>query len=569
MKSDWVKLKHSQVSDILEECQKTRDLVIVCRDGQLTCNAFIFSAVFRGFHRILESSGEDSTALVIPELCIQWLHEFLEAIYNQRSKISYNPAIKFLLNWTETDAIETETIKFDIHETNLVKQETSDYDGDIADDWIEDDLEEWQDPVRISVKGKVEDPDFEVNSDPDIELEDINLAERKKSNKTKNKAAFEHSGKGRKRKYERKIDRSFTLAVPTFPYLDLTCRVCDKTLISERSLYVHVHNYHGPHPERQCKHCDQVFCTPLSLDLHFKKVHAEKLPCVECGKLVLKGQMFTHMRTHEEVGHLNCDQCSKTFKYKKSLERHVLKEHDESFEAEGLKHSNPNREMERKCDEECKCGLQFSSLRAKLDHYRLVHLGYERCGKCNRITKEGLRHTCDPNYKQKIRRPTCKDCGQTFSSSGMLHNHRYTVHEVQSASCEFCGKVFRDQVKLKAHLRKVNHTGKTPCEICGVSVLNMDSHIKTAHVDDSLKKYQCTICGKGFVKKRKFDTHMNAVHYKIKPYKCRYGCDIAYGELGNRNSHEKKKHGALFEILRKDALGQTIPKKYNDDKYNR
>ena len=569
MKSDWVKLKHSQVSDILEECQKTRDLVIVCRDGQLTCNAFIFSAVFRGFNRILESSGEDSTALVIPELCIQWLHEFLEAIYNQRSKISYNPAIKFLLNWTETDAIETETIKFDIHETNLVKQETSDYDGDIADDWIEDDLEEWQDPVRISVKGKVEDPDFEVNSDPDIELEDINLAERKKSNKTNNKAAFEHSGKGRKRKYERKIDRSFTLAVPTFPYLDLTCRVCDKTLISERSLYVHVHNYHGPHPERQCKHCDQVFCTPLSLDLHFKKVHAEKLPCVECGKLVLKGQMFTHMRTHEEVGHLNCDQCSKTFKYKKSLERHVLKEHDESFEAEGLKHSNPNREMERKCDEECKCGLQFSSLRAKLDHYRLVHLGYERCGKCNRITKEGLRHTCDPNYKQKIRRPTCKDCGQTFSSSGMLHNHRYTVHEVQSASCEFCGKVFRDQVKLKAHLRKVNHTGKTPCEICGVSVLNMDSHIKTAHVDDSLKKYQCTICGKGFVKKRKFDTHMNAVHYKIKPYKCRYGCDIAYGELGNRNSHEKKKHGALFEILRKDALGQTIPKKYNDDKYNR
>ena len=47
------------------------------------------------------------------------------------------------------------------------------------------------------------------------------------------------------------------------------------------------------------------------------------------------------------------------------------------------------------------------------------------------------------------------------------------------------------------------------------------------------------------IKKRKFDTHMNAVHYKIKPYKCRYGCSIAYGELGNRNSHEKKKHGGL------------------------
>ena len=127
MKSGHVNLKHSQVSDILEECQKTRDLVIVCRDGQLTCNAFIFSAVFRGFNRLLESSGDDSTAIVIPELCIQWLHEFLEGVYNQRSKISYNPAIKFLLNWTETDA--KETLKSDILETNLVKQETSDYEA--------------------------------------------------------------------------------------------------------------------------------------------------------------------------------------------------------------------------------------------------------------------------------------------------------------------------------------------------------------------------------------------------------------------------------------------------------
>ena len=570
MWDNTITLRHNLLSDMLEACQVTRDLVIICRDGQLTCNSFIFSAVFRGFSRILESSGEDTTALVIPGLSTQWLNEFLEAVYKQRSEISYNPAIKFLLNWTCSDA--TENLKFDILETNLVKQETLDYDfeADIADDcdWTRDDeLEKKQESVKISFLNKVENPDVGVDSESG--LEDVTLAERKKkTKKTKSNGATENSKKGTKRKYERKVDRSFTLAVPTFQYSDLTCQVCDKTLISERMLYVHVHNHHGPHPERKCKQCDQMFYSPLSLDLHFKKVHAEKLPCVECGKLVLKGQMFTHMRIHDEVGHLKCDQCSKTFKYKKSLERHGLRDHSDSFGSDNLKHTNPNREMERKCDEECNCGLQFSSLRAKLDHYKLVHLGYERCGKCNRITKEGLKHTCNPDYKPSKRIATCKVCGETFSSSGMLHNHWYTVHEVQSASCEFCGKVFRDQVKLKSHLRKVNHTGKTPCEICGLTVLNMKAHIKSAHVDDSLKAYQCTICGKGFVKKRKFDTHMNAVHYKIKPYKCRYGCDIAYGELGNRNSHEKKKHGGLFEILRKDSLGQTLPKKYNDDKYN-
>ena len=26
----------------------------------------------------------------------------------------------------------------------------------------------------------------------------------------------------------------------------------------------------------------------------------------------------------------------------------------------------------------------------------------------------------------------------------------------------------------------------------------------------------------------------------------RYGCDIGYNDVSNRNSHEKKKHGGLF-----------------------
>ena len=182
MKSGVVNFRHSNLSEILEECQRTRDLVIICRDGQLTCNSFIFSAVFRGFSRILESSGEDTTALVIPGLSAQWLNEFLEAVYKQRSEISYNPAIKFLLNWTCSDA--TENLKFDILETNLVKQETLDYDfeADIADDWTrDDDLENKQESVKISFQDKDEDP--EVGVDSESGLEDITLAERKKKTK--------------------------------------------------------------------------------------------------------------------------------------------------------------------------------------------------------------------------------------------------------------------------------------------------------------------------------------------------------------------------------------------------
>ena len=36
------------------------------------------------------------------------------------------------------------------------------------------------------------------------------------------------------------------------------------------------------------------------------------------------------------------------------------------------------------------------------------------------------------------------------------------------------------------------------------------------------------------------------VHLKLRPYKCRYGCEFAYNDRSNRNAHEKKTHGNLF-----------------------
>ena len=53
-------LRHSLLADLLHECQQTRDLAIICKDGQLTCNSFLFSAIFRGFNRIIVDSVGDT-----------------------------------------------------------------------------------------------------------------------------------------------------------------------------------------------------------------------------------------------------------------------------------------------------------------------------------------------------------------------------------------------------------------------------------------------------------------------------------------------------------------------------
>ena len=62
-----------------------------------------------------------------------------------------------------------------------------------------------------------------------------------------------------------------------------------------------------------------------------------------------------------------------------------------------------------------------------------------------------------------------------------------------------------------------------------------------AHLPDSMKKFRCTFCGKGFDEKIRLHDHFN-VHTGAKPYQCRF-CDMAYQNKSNRHAHERKAHG--------------------------
>ena len=86
------------------------------------------------------------------------------------------------------------------------------------------------------------------------------------------------------------------------------------------------------------------------------------------------------------------------------------------------------------------------------------------------------------------------------------------------------------------------------CPHCGKKVVNLKAHIKTMHTADDQKKIQCPDCGKGFVNDNFYQKHRISVHEKTYPYNCRYeNCEAKYNDPSNRNCHERKKHGAVFE----------------------
>ena len=194
------------------------------------------------------------------------------------------------------------------------------------------------------------------------------------------------------------------------------------------------------------------------------------------------------------------------------------------------------------------------------NHYLWNHLrpdDYEKCPKCRkpqlRTTLERhlarVCHEFKPARASKKNRTCdkeavlCPECGESVRN--ISYHIKYHHRNLKETSCQICGKLFNKPDLLRNHLK--SHAPKTPCPKCGVLVKNMRLHSMTAHVPDSEKKFQCQDCDRGFVTKANLENHRMNVHLKTRPYQCRYGCSNAYNDTSNRNSHEKKTHGQLFQ----------------------
>ena len=294
------------------------------------------------------------------------------------------------------------------------------------------------------------------------------------------------------------------------------CEICGKPIVRKgrASKLEHVRS--------QCRSCER-----------------RKLHCEICGKTRASYRMKRHMAWHvsEEKlkqcrGQCGHAECRKIFDRPSALRRHI------QSKTTGLQTCHICGKLCKIMDEHMKRNHDSSRIKCN------------NCGRAILIEKlEDHQKSCEKLVL------VCNTCGTRVSSKASLKFHIRKWHEVHEPNheCSICGKLFLEARALKAHLKC--HQEKIPCPECGVKVRHLDFHMKQVHTPDDQQPHQCQDCGKGFFDMGHLEKHRMNVHLKLRPYNCRYGCDIAYNDTSNRNQHEKKTHGKLFttekEELRK------------------
>ena len=270
---------------------------------------------------------------------------------------------------------------------------------------------------------------------------------------------------------------------------------------------------------KQCPHCPKM----LSCNWHYErhiKTHMEP-----------KERKVKKEKDPEETGSFVCTQCGEEFQTKKAMKTHEYK------------HKN-----EVACDFK-DCNEIFLSHLAYANHMLFKHQRVIKRRKCHAKVKTGNENEEDKKKEMAEKKHLCTECGRGFREADSLKKHVIFVHTeraIPSHICNVCGKKFKTSNKLKNHML-LHEPPTLPCPFCD-KLFETDhkvkKHIKSTHVEDDQKLYQCSYCQKGFSHFPSFESHMNS-HKNIRPYQCHL-CDNAYQNHFNLQQHVKKNHGVLI-----------------------
>ncbi|XP_067632879.1 uncharacterized protein [Eurosta solidaginis] len=217
--------------------------------------------------------------------------------------------------------------------------------------------------------------------------------------------------------------------------------------------------------------------------------------------------------------------------------------------------------------------------------------------KCNflpdRITREKTKcPECDKSFQTRAVKQVhmykqhnigelpykCQECNKTFSSNAALRGHQNRNHMEKVHKCEFCERSFAVLPDLKHHMEM--HTGHKPfiCELCGKAFrtkTRMGYHKNAIHI--KLRAFKCNMCPKDFLKARDLKDHIKShlnirdkicetcgkgftnshalirhrqLHAEVKKFACKF-CEKRFYQFVGLNSHMKHRHGIYKNKQRK------------------
>ena len=210
---------------------------------------------------------------------------------------------------------------------------------------------------------------------------------------------------------------------------------------------------------------------PLRIDIPILTARSIKIEPENVG-LILKPKDVDLKKEHTDKNSTNkytCDLCSKLFKTKPILRKHLKIIHKKT--------KSEAKEVEQKKIPTCEiCKKDFKHLSNLRIHVKNVH----NIGKDVDKVKEVKRIKCDICFKEVINismhikavhecstNAKCGVCGKEFPTSKAVEGHTLRVHVGQSFKCDKCSESFTTKDTLKKHVRKIhNKENIFYCEPC-------------------------------------------------------------------------------------------------------
>ncbi len=156
---------------------------------------------------------------------------------------------------------------------------------------------------------------------------------------------------------------------------------------------------------------------------------------------------------------------------------------------------------------------------------------------------------------------SCLLCNATVKNKKKSMRRHVVMEHKKLYACPKCPFTGEWQKRLDAHIKTVHEGILEKCLICGKSYMKLDFHMKYKHGDMTTFKCPEKGCWKSFKLKSCLVVHKNAVHKKLKPWKCTV-CSMAFARKGSLKCHMDLHKGIRPWKCQVNGCGAAFVKKW-------